>query len=354
MKKRLLSLLLAAMVLLACVSGASASSSLWFVAVNDTIPLSYSGDTAPYFSNGVLYIPYTAFNASPGGVVISNNTDQNTLVLFTRTKRLVYDLTENTVEDEDNNVSAVAVAYRNGTLFIPASAASHFGLSVSLLASQSGYLVLRFTNGTQVYDDDLFVEKAEKLISYIVEQEENAVVSDPSNEESTVVPPVTEQPPPETEPATVYLAFAGDAVSKTTLELLEANSLRAAFFLTDEQFTLQTDLVRSIYAAGHTIGLTANYPDTDYATALSEANSAMQRALFCQSLFVLVPEAATEDFTDYFVLSYPETAPALDEVLSVTDRPQLLLCLSDPAETIQALVNAGASLPQLVETTVLP
>lgn len=355
MNKRLLSVLLAAALLLLCISGVSASSSLWFVAVNDTIPLSYSGDTAPYYSGGNLYIPYTAFNAAPGGVVISNNVDQNTLVLFTRTKRLVYDLNDNSVTDEAGNTDSVTVSYRSGTLFLPASAASHFGLSVSLLTSQSGYTILRFSNGSQVYDDDLFVEKAENLISYMVQQaQEGSASNPPSGGEVSDVPQETEDdPPPEVEPATVYLAFSGDAVSKTTLELLEAYSVRAAFFLTAEQFTLQTDLVRSIYAAGHTVGLTVSGPETDYAAALSNANDAMYSALFCKSIFALVPAEAAGGLTGYCVLPSPETPLTVEEVLAGTDAPQLLLCQSDPTETVQILINAGASLPQLVETTFL-
>lgn len=355
MKKRLLLLLIVLAVLL-CGSGVSASGTMCFVAVNDTIPLSLPGDAAPYYSGGTLYIPYSAFDANPGSVVISNNTDQNTLVLFTRTLRLVFDLTENTVTDEKDNVSPVTVAYRNGILFIPASSAAHFGLSVSLLTSQSGYPVLRFTNGSQVYDDELFVEKAENLIQYMVQQEENPSQGNPSNNggSTTTQTPVMEEPPREVEPATVYLAFSGDAVTQDTLDLLAAHDLRAAFFLTSEQFVLQTDLVRSIYAAGHTVGITAEGSSMDYAMALDGANDAMDRALFCKSVFALAPEERAEELTGYRVLTYADPMPTVQEVLSVTGEPQLLLCKSDPSAAIQALLDANANLPQLLETTQLP
>lgn len=352
MRKRLSRLLLLILLLLACTCGVQANGSMCFVAVNDTIPLTLPGDAAPYYSGGVLYIPYSAFEAGPGSVVVSNNTEQNTLVLFTRTKRLVYDLNDNTVTDENDVVTPVTVAYRNGTLFIPASAASHFGLSVSMLTSQSGYAVLRFTNGSQVYDDELFVEKAENLIRYMVQQ--GTETADPPANEDPVTPPVTaDDPPPETDPATVYLAFAGDAVSQETLDLLAEHSLHAAFFLTSEQFVLQTSLVRAIYAAGHTVGLTVEVSSPDYAASLAEANEAMDRALFCKSLFALVPEARAETLPGYRVLTAPETQLTAEEALAVTDVPQLLLCRSDAVQTIQALVSANASLPQLLETTFL-
>lgn len=355
MKKRLLPLLIVLSVLLLCVSGASASGTMCFVAVNDAIPLTLSGDATPYYSGGALYIPYSAFDANPASVVISNNTDKNTLVLFTRTQRLVYDLTENTVTDEKDNVSPVTVAYRNGILFIPASAASHFGLSVSLLTSQSGYAILRFTNGSQVYDDELFVEKAENLIQYLVQQSESPASSDSNKGSETTVPetPVTEAPPEELEPATIYLAFTGDAVTQEALDLLAANGLRAAFFLTAEQFVLQTDLVRSIYAAGHTVGITAEGSSMDYPAALVKANEAMDSALFCKSVLALAPEERAEGLTGFRVLTYSNSTPTVQDMLSVTDVPQMLLCQSDPASTIQTLLDANASLPQLLETTKL-
>ena len=354
MKKRLIPFLLVLTMLLLCMSGVSASGTLCFVAVNDTIPLTLSGDATPYYAGGTLYIPYSAFNANPGNVVISNNTDKNTLVLFTRTLRLVLDLTENTVTDEKDNVSPVTVAYRNGILFIPASAASHFGLSVSLLTSQSGYPILRFTNGTQVYDDDLFVEKAENLIQYMVQQSSSGVTSgSEGGGAATTQPQENEEPPQETPPATVYLAFAGDAVTQETLDLLAANDLRAAFFLTAEQMVLQTDLVRAIYAAGHTVGITAEGSSMDYAVALAQANEAMDSALFCKSLFALVPEERAEGLTGYRLLTYSETVPTVQEVLSATGTPQLLLCRVDAGAAIEVLLAANADLPQLLETTVL-
>lgn len=46
-----------------------------------------------------------------------------------------------------------------------------------MLESQDGYPVLRFTTGSEVYDDSLFIEKAENLIAYRVAQQSSA--SDP-------------------------------------------------------------------------------------------------------------------------------------------------------------------------------
>ncbi len=355
MKKRLSSLLLLLAVLLLCAAPAAATVSMCFVGVNDTIPLSLPGDAEPFYSGSALYIPYSAFNANPGGVAVSYNTDQNTLVLFTRVRRLVYDLSANTLTDEADNVSEVTVVYRGGILFIPASAASHFGLSVSLLYSEENYPILRFTNGSQVYDDELFVSKAENLISYVVENSQPETDGDSPEETPPGGPAEQPEPdPPEVEPATVYLAFAGDAVSHETLELLAAHSIQAAFFLTEEQLVLQSDLVRAIYAAGHTAALTGEASSQDFNATLFAANEAMDRTLFCKSLLALVPEARPEtSFPGYRVLVEPSEPLRVETALTVSDRPQLLICRSDASAAIQQLIDANASLPQLLETTVL-
>ena len=151
--KKVLPALLALALILVLIPGAMAAGSLCFVAVNDTIPLTLPASDAPYYSGGTLFLPYTAFNANPGGVIVSNNVDQNTFVLFTRTSRLVYDLSDGTVTDESGNESPVTVSYRGGMLYIPAGAAEHFGYSVSLLTGSRGEVIIRFTNGAQVYDD---------------------------------------------------------------------------------------------------------------------------------------------------------------------------------------------------------
>ena len=102
MKKCLVVLFMSLVLVVTMLPGVRASGLICFVGINDTIPISLPAEEAPYYSGGTLYIPYTAFNANPNGVVISNNVDQKTLVLFTRNSRLVYDLEADTVTDEEN------------------------------------------------------------------------------------------------------------------------------------------------------------------------------------------------------------------------------------------------------------
>lgn len=350
MKKRMFALLLAVVLLVTGMPGTSAAGLICFVGVNDSIPISLPAEAAPYYSGGVLYIPYTAFEAGPNGVVISNNVDKNTLVLFTRSSRLVYDLEAGTVADEKENVSNVTVSYRSGILFIPAmQAASHFGLSVDLLTSETGCPIIRFTNGQQVYSNEKFVEKSENLISYFLahtaKQEEEAQKAEQEQEQEGEVPEE------DLGPATVYLAIAGDAVCQSSLEYLEQMNLKAAFFLTEAQFKTERDLVRQIYAAGHSVGLAVDADAADPIQALKDTNNAMDQVLFCRSAMALVPDERLET-TAYRLFSEVNLAMDVTSILEQEELvPRLLVCRADLVVTLAPLIASGAVFLQLLETT---
>ena len=348
MKKRLLALVLLAALVLACTLGAQAAGSLCFVAVNDTIPLTLPGSEAPYYSGGVLYLPYTAFNANPGGAVVSYNVDQGTFVLFNRTSRLVYDLDAGTVADENGVETPVSVSYRGGMLYIPASAAEHFGYTVSLLTSTTGEAIIRFTNGTQVYDDSLFVEKAANLIAYLNEQQGK---EDPTTGSNTQTPGQGDDPPeqPETQPAEIYLAFAGAAVSQETVALLQEHNLQAAFFLTAQQLREQPALAREIYAAGHTVAL--EIPGQDISQEMGEANQALIQALFMETVLALVPEGTGESASWRLI---EDPGQVSEEVWRASQAPMLLLCREDAPALIERLTATQTTVLQLLETSQLP
>ena len=125
--RKLLCVLLALALLLALAPMAGAEGDLFFVAVNDTIPVTLT--SLPYTSGGVVYVPYTAFDARPGGVVSAYNATAQTFVLFTKDSRLVFDLATGETSDENQNTSTQTALFRNGLLYIPLIfCASHFGL----------------------------------------------------------------------------------------------------------------------------------------------------------------------------------------------------------------------------------
>ena len=154
--------------------------------------------------------PYTAFDASPGGVIPAYNAQAQTFVLFTRQRRLGFDLAEGTVTDQDGNVKTVSTTFRGGILYVPlVYCASFFGLKVALLTSENGYPILRFTTGSEVYDDSLFVEKAESLIRYRIEQ-----MSMPEPDRNT----------PGSQPDTPQLLVLSENASQALVTLRAANA----------------------------------------------------------------------------------------------------------------------------------
>ena len=350
MKKRRFFCILTALCLLLgllCVP-ISAASTFFFVAVDDAIPLTLTAP--PHEAATGLYVPYTVFDAAPGGVVPAYNAAEQTLVLFTRTKRLIFKLDSDTLTDENDKSSTVLTTYRNGLLYIPlATSAAHFGLSYSLLTSADGYPVLRFKTGSEVYDDDVFLDRAETLISYRVSQYDQPDATDPQ--------PGTDNPEPDEpevthDPVSVYPAITDVSVMADASTVLERNGLRAAFFLTADEIRQNPDLVRQLYTAGHRIGLTASPDAADVSAALEDANDALYDVLFCKTLMALVTPQQAEHLAGYRVFTIPDTRPTVDE-LQAAEASVLIVCGEDAVRTITLLNQAGVSLQLLRETTQL-
>ena len=356
MKKRRVFCALLALVL--CVSLCTpilADGDILFVAVNDSIPLTLSA--LPYESSSGIYVPYTAFDASPGGVIPAYNAQAQTFVLFTRQRRLVFDLAEGTVTDQDGNVKTVSTTFRGGMLYVPlVYCASFFGLKVTLLKSESGYPILRFTTGSEVYDDSLFVEKAESLIRYRIEQMNTPEPDRNSSSGQTDTPKnpeQTAQPEPEQPPATVYLAFTNAGTMAENAALLEEYSLRGTFFLTAAEINADPALVRALYAAGHILGVTVPEDCETVAASLLEANEALCRALNFKTLFALLPARQQEGIVDFAVLTRPQE-PFTAEFAAQQETAQLLVLSENASQALATLYAANANIELLRETTKLP
>ncbi len=353
-RKKILALILALVMLLTLAPAAQAAEDVFFVAVNDTIPLTLTG-AAPYYSSGGLYVPYTVFDAAPGGVASAYNADNQTFVLFTRARRLIFDLAAETVQDEEDNVSSVSISYRSGILYVPLSlCASHFELSTSMLTSADGYTVLRFTTGSQVYEDSLFIEKAENLISYRISQ-----LQQPSEPDQPVTPadqpaspqiPPSEDDPPAVEPAVCYLAITQAEGMQAAADELGAQQLHAAFFLTAGEIDRDPALVRALFVAGHVLGVRAEPEAEDVGASLDAANEALCRVLQRKTVLALA-DAEEEALNGYRVFA---AEPAAAEIAPEPGQTQLLVLGADAAGQIQSLLEQGASIALLRETTQLP
>ena len=364
MKKRLFGGVLAlALLLSALCPAARAEGGYCFVAVNDTIPLTLTAGNLPFYSSVGLYVPYTVFDVEPGGVVSAYNSTDQTFVLFTHEKRLIFDVVASTVTDEDKNVSTAITTYKNGVLYIPvALCASHFGLSLSVLTSRDGYMVLRFTTGSEVYDDSLFIEKAENLIAYRISQFESqpgGTTAEPTQPSAptpggqTTEPGTTAEPGSQTKPVlpTAYPAVVNSDCMQAAADALAAQSLRAAFFLTEAEIRANPALVRALYTAGYPLGLTVPDGTADTAEALMGANEALDELLNVKSVMVLLTQAQAGGLTGYRVFTRPDTPDALAAASS--QEPYLYLITANPAAELQALADSGSPVGLLRETAPL-
>ena len=76
--KRLFCIGLSLILCLTLCTPALAEGDLLFVAVNDSIPLTLTA--LPYESSSGIYVPYTAFDASPGRVIPAYNAQAQTIL----------------------------------------------------------------------------------------------------------------------------------------------------------------------------------------------------------------------------------------------------------------------------------
>ena len=342
MKKRMIAALLllcAAFSLLA--PTASAAEDLFFVAVNDSIPLTLSAEEKPYAAATGLYVSYTVFGATPGGVAASYNAANQTLTLFSTQKRLVFNVNKGTCTDEKDKVSEVLTTYKNGRLYIPISlCAGHCGLSYSVLTSRSGYTVLRFTTGREIYDDATFIDKAENLINYRADSQ--------SAQQPQVNEPQETDDEREDEKSPVCFAVCGAEQMDAALGELKRQSAYAAFFLTAEEMAQNPDLVRRIFVQGHTIGLAVPEDAADAQQALRAANEQLDAILHYKTLLALASPEQIEQIRGYF--TYENTERSLTSLLrSQTGR--VYVCRERAVQELRAAVEQGGELTLLRENT---
>ena len=360
MKKHVIALALLLALLLCVVAPVHAEGELFFVGINDALPQHYfSGSEAPYYSGGYLYVPCAAFDHESIGIVFSYDLTDLTVSLRSQTKSLTYNVSENTVTDEQGRVSDSEVKIKNGVPYVPGKfAASHFGFTICMLESL-GCTILRFTDGSQTLDDETFERRIEGAVSYSLKNLDVMMeeLQDPEMEHPEEP---QEEGPGALGPATVYVAFADRAVSQETLGHLKALNTYATFFVTQSQIRENPDLIRRIYSSGHQIGLTVDENTVDMDETLRSANDALDALLFFRSVMVLLPSGTNVEpcyrvfsETDWTQTEEEVEMTPVEIVLSEPDLHQLLVCRDDAYSMLEALYLGGASMPQLLETTQL-
>ncbi len=312
--------------LLSLILPASGAGSLYLVAVNDSLPFSLSDSTMPFYSDGTLYLPYSIFDATALNTVAVYSAKARTLSLSNNDgPRLLFNLYDGTVETEEHYLYAVSTISRNGTIYIPAVyTLHHFGYNVASMTSSGGYVVLRITTGSQIYDDALFLEKANNMIEYRVSQYLSAGTGSTGAVSGTVSPT---DPVDSHTPANVYLAFTGTEQIADLNATLQRLGLNASFFFTEKELTASPTQILELAAAGHTIGIRLTGSEPDPVAAVEQANVALDRILQTKTLCVLTPARMQNTALQnaYFVIQENSRTPA---AAAANEGGSLLVCSS--------------------------
>ena len=282
------------------------AADLYFTALNESVEL-LTSDSMPFWSGGVLYVPYSFFDSSRNytkvdlGINVSyNSRTKNTVTLYNlRQQMLTFDLNSGTCRNElTGETYPYRAVMRNGKPYLPLEmVCSFFGLTWSYNALSDipqGYLV-RIMNSDVVLDDATFIDSAGYLLERRLQTYTQSLNPGETTTPSTTVPGDTIQDEEEVTPTNIptYLAVRcedGQSIS-SILDTLDTAGRYAVFFLTPELLESQSDLVRRMLGTGHSVGILAQGGDeAETIQLLERGNRLLEQLALTRTTLAYVPE----------------------------------------------------------------
>ena len=317
-KKQLVPALVLAALLLGLLRPVPVSAAnLYFTAVNDSV-LPLTSDTMPSWSGGVLYVPYTAFDAELNGIGVSlglyasYNRNAGAVTLFSLRDRLVFDMNSGVCRDDRTGTTYPSKAImRNGRPYLALNmVCSFFDLEYSYIQLDNipqGYLV-RIKSPDAVMDDAGFIDRARELINNRLREYTQSLSS---AETTTPVSPVSPPAPAEVgkEETAAYLAFCcrqADGLS-AVLNAMDGTGRYAVFFLTPQLLEQEGGLVRRILGTGHSIGILTD-GEGEAAPQLERGGRALEAAAHARTTLACVPAGQRGALEDGGWICWRETA----------------------------------------------
>lgn len=315
--KRFICLILVIALLLLPAS-VSAASDIWFIAVDDTIPLTLTGGQVPFYSGGSLYVPCSAFDSEVLSVFYKYDSSSSILSVYNNNNRLIFELDTGTVLLKDGTEKDIAALSKNGTIFVPVYfVASSFSISCTELEGSGGYPIIRLTTGNEIYDNDKFVTQSKNLVDARVSQYLSSVQSQeptptPSPSPSATVPPTVSPRPsvppaaddPEDEPVEspapevitgVDCTLFIDGSAYTELQSVLGDA-PAVFTFTPDSLVNADETVRAIITDGYDIALVLDLSDAESALgSLDSCNQSLRRMAMYKSMMVLPASDTIDD-----------------------------------------------------------
>lgn len=325
---------------------ASASTSLFFLSINDTLP-NQSAQTTPIQSGGWIYVPANIFSSRVTGVNLGvyyglTNNDTSLVLYNLSGKNMTFDLQSGTATAVGSNPPVPSkVVRQNGVYYVPAYAVcQYFGLTYSYLSTDYGPL-LRIKDGNAVLSDSMFVSSAGSMMRSRWASAQPAApavtpaapaapaapsTSNPASKPSAAAKPSTAKPSaskPSTKPSTkpsastasaeaaetvpepvkapVFPLTVGLRVSSggnlpTLLNTLSRQGVRAVVFFPSDQVEALADSLRQAAGQGHRIGLvpTGDTPEARL-ESVRDGDAAVSRLIRQEVWFVL---NADKEITD--------------------------------------------------------
>lgn len=315
-KRRSLPVLLAVVLLLGVLlPGPASAAELYFTAINDSVtPL--TSDSMPCRYGGILYVPYTVFNASQNGIGVSlglnasyNNRNGRSVTIYNLKQMLTFDLNRGTCRDDMTGAAYEGRAImRNGKPYVPLNTVCNFfGLEYSynqLPYISQGYLV-RIKNADVVLDDTVFIDTARRLLNDRLRDYTQSL----SSAETTPTAPANPTTPTQVEDGSdvaTYLAFRCESAGGLTsiLSTLDGTRQYALFFLSPQVIEEEGDLVRRMLGTGHSVGILS--PDGDEET-LNRGRLMLEELTHTRTTLAYVPETARSGLEEKGWVCWQET-----------------------------------------------
>lgn len=290
----------------------TSAANLYFTSINDSVGL-LTSDTMPCWSGGILYVPYTVFNAKLNGINVSlgldasYNSRSRTVTIFNLKQMLSFDMNSNNCRDEMSGVTYDARAImRNGRPYVPLSTVcSFFGLEYSynqLPYIPQGYLV-RIKSADVVLDDATFIDAGQWHINNRLRDYTQSLSS---AETTNPVTPSTPAGPTDVDGSNVatYLAFRCESAEGLSgiLNSLDSAKQYALFFLSPEVIEAESDLVRRMLGTGHSVGILAEDEER-----LGQGRLVLEELTHTRTTLAYVPDGARAGLEEKGWVCWKET-----------------------------------------------
>ena len=268
MKKKILALVCAAALTLSLlVVPSSASNSLFFLSLNDTLA-PQSVQTTPIQHSGWVYVPVTAFNNRVTRInfgVYYGFTDNNESLIFYNLsgKTMTFNLVDGTASATGGDPPVPSkVVRQNGTYYVPAYAVCrYFGLSYSFCTTDYGPF-LRIKDSSAVLSDSLFISSASSMMRsrYNSYYNQSGSSNNNGNGNTNPTPPEVEEPQVTQENAPTFSLYVGLRASQgtditATLNALANVKATAVVFFPADTLAAFGDQIRQAAGRGHKVGL---------------------------------------------------------------------------------------------------